>query len=172
MKYYYLIIVFFCLSICYGQQNKKKTGPIIENYGAVFSIEQPDLILDTKIEHKAIFDVYTDITEGKGINPLINTVARFLNMHGQQGVPKDNMNVILVLHGKAAKSSLNTKENMNLELLKALDHAGVTIYVCGQSLLSRKLDRTKVSKHVKVSLSSMTALTKYQSEGYAMINFN
>lgn len=172
MKYLFLCLAIYTFTGLQAQKNSKKAGPIIKEFGEVFQVENPDLQLATNKQYNVIFDVYTDKTEGKSVNPLINTVARFLNMHGQQDVPAKNINVVLVLHGAAAKSSLDDATNSNLPLLKALNEANVTIFVCGQSLKARKLDRAKVSKHIKVSLSALTALVEYQSKGYQLINFN
>ena len=90
------------------------------------------------------------------------------------------MKVALILHGRATKSVLNTKAfkeiyktvNPNAKLLNALNKANVEIYVCGQSYLFNKYDLKDVSDNVKVSLSALTALIEYQSNGYQIINFN
>ena len=114
------------------------------------------------------------------INPLLNAVARFLNMHGQTGLELEQMDVVVVLHGAGVKNVLNDKayqkkfntDNPNAELLRALNQAGVQLYVCGQSLNSRGYDRDDLAEPVKLSLSAMTALVHFQEEGYRLINFN
>ena len=114
------------------------------------------------------------------VNPLINTVARYLNMHAQQGVPLENMKVAFVMHGKAAKNALSNEayrekyqlNNPNAALIAALKEANVDIYVCGQSFMSRGLPLEGLSKNVKLSLSALTALVEYQERGYKIINFN
>ena len=68
-------------------------------------------------------------------------------------------------------SALKT-DNPNAELLSALKNANVEIYVCGQSYLFNKYKFEDVSENVKVSLSALTALVEYQSNGYQIINFN
>ena len=64
---------------------------IIKDFGKVYKVESPDLLLDTNTEYKVIFDIYTDNTNGEKVNPLLNTVARFINMHTSQGVLLKNM---------------------------------------------------------------------------------
>ncbi len=170
--------IFFCLISLVSAQ--KKSGPIIKDYGAVFSIDNPDLILKSDQEYRVIFDVFTNTNNTGEINPLINTVARYLNMHAQAGVPSDNMKVALVLHGSAAKDALSAKayqkkygsENPNAGLISALNEAGVEVFVCGQSYKSRGLPLEGLSKDVKLSLSALTALIAYQEQGYKVINFN
>ncbi len=163
-----------------AQKTITKMGPILENYGAVFQIEKPDLILEKDKEYKVIFDIYTDKSKDNTINPLINTVARYLNMHAQEGVPKENMKVVIILHGAATKNTLNPisykkqyeVENPNNELIHALKEVNVDIFVCGQSYLANGFDINDKSNNVKLALSALTALVKYQSEGYQIINFN
>jgi intracellular sulfur oxidation DsrE/DsrF family protein len=155
-------------------------GPIINDFGASFQIETVDLQLNTNKEYKVIFDVFTDNSKDGKENPLIGTVARYLNMHAQQGVKLENMKVALILHGKATKSALSNSafnriyntENPNIELIDALKKANVEIFVCAQSYLFSKYDLKDVSENVKVSLSALTALVEYQSNGYQIINFN
>jgi intracellular sulfur oxidation DsrE/DsrF family protein len=101
-------------------------------------------------------------------------------MHLQQGVSKENLKVVLVLHGAATKNALSDatylkkygKENPNSALLHALKQANVDIFVCGQSLYARGYKKENTSTDVQVSLSALTALVHFQSEGYQQINFN
>jgi intracellular sulfur oxidation DsrE/DsrF family protein len=64
------------------------------------------------------------------------------------------------------------KENPNLQLFEELSKAGVKIFVCGQSLINRKVDRTKLVPEVKIATSMLTTLTTYQLRGYALLKFN
>jgi len=163
-----------------AQETMTKMGPILEGYGAVFQIEKPDLILNKDKEYKVIFDIYTDKSKDNTINPLINTVARYLNMHAQHDVPLDHMKIVIILHGAATKSALSAEayltqfkeENLNSKLLHALKEVNVETFVCGQSYLANGFDINDKSNDVKLALSALTALVKYQSEGYQIINFN
>ncbi|MFD1293920.1 DsrE family protein [Lutibacter holmesii] len=174
------VIFYLCIFTVIAQSEKPKTGPIINDYGASFAIKKAELKLEKGKEYKVIFDIYTDRSKEGQENPLINTVARFLNMHGQQGIKEENMKVVVILHGAATKSALSMKayekkydaKNPNTELIEALQKKDVEIFVCGQSLLFNKFDLEDVSKNVKVSLSALTALVEYQSNGYQIINFN
>jgi len=179
-KYLLAVIVFISFLSLKSQSDKPKTGPIIDGYGGSYTIKKADLKLEKDKEYKVIFDIYSDnAKEGKD-NPLINTVARYLNMHANQGVKLKNMKVAVILHGKVTKSALSDKaykkkydsKNPNTELIKALQKASVEFYVCGQSFLSSGFELDDVSENVKVSLSALTALVEYQSNGYQIINFN
>ena len=181
MKYFlFFLCVTTCFTTSYSQKNQTKAGPVFKDFGEVYAVKNADLLLDTDKKYKVIFDVYTDDKKSGMMNPLINTVARFMNMHGQNGVPQENMDLVIVLHGAATKNALSDKafkknyksKNPNTDLIAALQEKNVQIYVCGQSLLSKGYDAQDVSKNVQVSLSALTALVKYQEDGYQLINFN
>lgn len=179
-KYILLSILTFYCTISYSQDNKTVKGPVIKNYGQVYKIKNPDLLLDKNKKYKVIFDVYTDGDNIKKQNSSITTVARFLNMHAQNNIKPSNLDIVLVLHGAATKNALSVKTfqkefkslNPNTELIKELAKADVEIFVCGQSFAHKGYKRTDLSKNVKMSLSALTALVHFQTEGYQLITFN
>lgn len=176
MKNNILLLIAFIVTI---QLQAQKTTSITD-FGSVFKIENPDLLLQKDKVYKAVFDVFTDGKKKNKKNSAIVTVARYINMHMQQGVPLNNLKIALVLHGAATKNALNNisyrkkygKENPNSVLLHALKQANVDIFVCGQSLYAKGYKKENTSKDVKVSLSALTALVHFQTEGYQQINFN
>ncbi len=180
MKQLLILLTLTSSLISNAQKKITKMGPILPDYGKVFQVENPDLILQTDKEYKVIFDVYTDRTKGKKVNPLFTTVARFLNMHAQQGVPPENMKVVVIMHGATTQSALDAKaykkrfytENPNKDIIHALKGVGVALFVCGQSYLAHDFEPKDKSKDVKMALSALTALVHYQSEGYQLITFN
>ena len=180
MKRTLIFTLIICYSMSYAQENKSKSGPVINNYGKVYKIENIELNLQKDKEYKVIFDIYTNTKKEGAINPLINTVARYLNMHAQNGISAENMKVAFVMHGAAAKDALTNEayekkfgiENPNASLISALKEANVDIFVCGQSYKSRGFPVKGISKDVKLSLSALTALVEYQENGYKIINFN
>lgn len=178
-KITFLIILANLISVN-AQETEVKTGPIIENYGKVYQIENPDLLLKNSTEYKVIFDIYTDNSKKNKINSLLNTVARYLNMHAQQGISAENMKVTVILHGAATQSALSDvayqklfgKNNPNSEIIHDLKNANVELYVCGQSYLAKGFQIEDKSANVKLALSALTALVEYQANGYQLINFN
>ncbi len=134
MRFYHLVLCgILVISMQTLSAQESGSGPILEEFGSVFSIPEPDLILDSEKNYKILFDIYTDQGGDSKINPLLNTVARFLNMHGQTGLSKEQMDVVVILHGAGAKNALNEeayrkkfgRSNPNADLLQALDRIGV-----------------------------------------------
>ena len=157
----------------------KETGPIIENYGEVWNIEDPSFSTDTSKEFRVVFDIMNSPESHTEINKSIETAARFLNMHAQNGVPKENLKVVLVVHNKASKDIITNQayqkrfsaNNPNEALVQELMNAGVNVVLCGQSSLSRNYPITEAIEGVQLALSAMTALVQLQDKGYQLIKF-
>ena len=171
------LVIVFSLQLLGAQV--KEAGPVIAEYGKVWKIEEPDLILDTDREYKAVFDIMNSPDSHETVNPSIETVARFLNMHAQSGVPIDKLSAVVVIHNKASKdvmsnSAYNSRygfDNPNYELIRSLNAAGVEIVFCGQSSLSRDIPKSNIMDEVRIALSAMTVLIHYQDNGYRLIKF-
>nr|WP_288935565.1 DsrE family protein [uncultured Allomuricauda sp.] len=160
-----------------GISQKTKSGPIIEDYGAVWEIDNPDFKTDTSQEFKVVFDVKDGPESDTEINRNLNTVARFLNMHAQNGIPLSQLKVALIVHGSAARNLLSDEafqkryevDNPNRELVESLLGAGVEIIICGQSSKTRGLPKEDLIPGVKIALSAMTANIQLQNQGYRPI---
>ncbi|MBA4743971.1 MAG: DsrE family protein [Muricauda sp.] len=168
-----LIIVAFS-----GISQETKSGPIVENYGAVWEIDNPDFKTDKSQEFKVVFDVKDGPESDTEINKNLNTVARFLNMHAQSGIPASQLKAALIVHGTAARNLLSDDahkarykvENPNRELVEKLLEAGVEIIMCGQSSKTRDLPKEDLIPGIKIALSAMTANIQLQNQGYRPIN--
>ncbi len=152
-------------------------GPVIEGYGQVFRIDDPGLEVDPDKDYKVVFDITDSPKDPHHLNVSFNTLARFLNMHAQAGVPAERLHVAAVLHGGATDDGLTAQayrqrhgtDNPNLDLLHQLQQAGVKLYVCGQSLMGQGFQAGQLDPSVKTALSAMTALISLQDEGYRLI---
>jgi intracellular sulfur oxidation DsrE/DsrF family protein len=152
----------------------------IKNYGNTFLVEQAELRLDKDTHYKVIFDIAKSADQKNKLNSSINTVARFINMHVGQGIPLENLEVVVVIHGAAVKDYTTDEvylekysvENPNAGLIEALKEAGVRTYMCGQSFGYRGYTKEQLSEHAALALSAMTALVHFQKEGYQLIDFN
>lgn len=178
MKRALLSVLIFSFALSSLQAQTAHDGPIIEGYGDVFDIPNADFTADPERNYMVVFDVAESPGGPSESNILLNTVARFLNMHARAGVPAENMKVACVLHGGAAKDALTEEayhsnfdtENPNIELLEKLRAAGVRIFLCGQSAANRGYDQSEIAEPVQIALSAMTVLVTLQGEGYAVVN--
>lgn len=163
----------------FGQTIKSTTGPVFDDLGPVYSIDNDDFPLDVSQQFKAIFDVERKQTDPSEQNSIISSLHRYYNMHVRSGVPVENIHLAFVLHGGSTKDALSSAaykekykvDNPNKELIETLSEMGVGIYICGQSMSSRGYKKEDLLPQVKVGLSAMTVLTVYQMNNYAMIKF-
>lgn len=85
-------------------QQRTQAGPMIHSGGAVFSVS-PDFVTPTDAEYKVAFELAEPASSPDRPNAAINTVARFLNMHAQAGVPPENLSGAIVAHGGSSFGS-------------------------------------------------------------------
>lgn len=169
--------LFVLIIVAFSGFSQKTKGPIIKNHGAVWEIENPDFKTDKSQEFKVVFDVKDGPESDTEINKNLNTVARFLNMHAQSGIPASQLTVALIVHGTAARNLLADQafkerykvDNPNRELVESLLEAGVEIIMCGQSSKTRELPKEDLIPGVKIALSAMTANIQLQNQGYRPI---
>ncbi|MFV8224648.1 DsrE family protein [Christiangramia aquimixticola] len=178
MKTSVFLLIILCSFITYGQSPER--GNVIPEFGKTFEVQNPEFATDTTSLLKVVFDVNRSFNAEEP-NKLIETAARFLNMHEKAGVVPSNMRVALVIHGKAVKDVLahtfyreefpSSSKNPNISLIEALVENGVELVLCGQSAAHYKVSREKAHPQVKFALSAMTALVQLQNENYRLIAF-
>jgi intracellular sulfur oxidation DsrE/DsrF family protein len=171
-----LLILFFVIVSPSAVADDASMGPVIEDYGPTYAVEWRDVELPEGHRYKLVFDLAADPEQGK-VNRNLVSVARYLNMHARNGVPLDHMELAVVVHGPAVRNLLQNKshqerhgiDNVNIELIKSLQVAGVRFYVCGQSLAFTGLAKDDLIDGVEVALSAMTMLTLLQADGFALL---
>jgi len=174
-----LVFLFMVMSVSVSVFSQSRINPVIKSYGGIFDIpyaaEKPDPSLDYNI----VIEIATPSDKPDSTNWALYNVARLINLHVMGGVPKEKLHVVLAIHGGAAFSVMNNQaykakygvDNPTLKLFKELDQAGVKMFVCGQSLIARNIDRFKMVPEVKVATSMLTTMTTYQLKGYAALKF-
>jgi len=177
MKSKTMMAVWLILSAAGAQSAGPQYGPIIEGYGPVYPIIDRDVPLPAGHTYRVVFDAKTYTGEPSSLNKPLESVARFINMHGVNGVKLENMDIAVVVHGPALAAVLsdgayeerNGIANPNSTLLSKLKDAGVRFYVCGQSMAFRGVDKEELADAAEVALSAMTMFATLQSEGYALL---
>jgi len=156
-----------------------RTGPVLEEYGPVYPVEDPDFVPVYEGTRRVVFDVAQASPAPEQVNPRFETLARYLNMHARAGVPREEMKLALIVHGGASWELVDDPSyqarfgvaNPNLPLLEALDDFGVEVVLCGQSQGSRGIRNDQLASSVQQALSAMTALVDFQARGYQLIAF-
>jgi intracellular sulfur oxidation DsrE/DsrF family protein len=175
-----LIIVIGLLAATAGVAYYLKTEPTvtyprIAGYGDMVSL--PEAAQQPRKGAKVLFDLTADAKPGDVNKGLVRT-ARLLNLYAAAGLPDHDVKVTVVLHGEATKAVLSdkayaarfdAKDNPNLPLIRELKKAGVEVFVCGQSLNSKKYQAEEVAPEVTVAVSALTVLINKQAEGYVLV---
>ena len=166
-----------CFIAASGLAAEPTTGPHVLAGGPAFAVEDRDVPLREGHKYRVVFEATEYPGEMTDVNRELTVVGRFMNMHGKNGVPLEDLDVAVVVHGRALFATFNDEayeemfgeKNPSLALLEDLIDAGVQVYVCGQSLGFRGLDKGVLADDVKVGLSAMTMLVTLQADGYAFL---
>lgn len=178
MKKYYLMLSMLLLSSnSFADKEDFSKGPVFKDYGENVTIKGALTSPETQT-FKVLFDI-AKINEDGGVNGNFNTVARFINMHVRAGVPEENIDVAVVVHGKAGFDLLNNaaykakfnKNNSSAELVGLLLAEKVKIYICGQSASYLAINEKDLIPDVEMALSAMTENALLQQQGYTLNPF-
>ena len=154
------------------------TGPVFEEYGPNAPVETT-MEIPEGAEFKVAFDVAAGAETGE-LNRTLESAARFINMHVRVGVPLENIQVAVVVHGKASEDLLGAEEyanrrkgaeNANIALIAALTGKGMRVILCGQSAAAYGIANDMIAPGVEMALSAMTAHALLQQDGYTVNPF-
>jgi intracellular sulfur oxidation DsrE/DsrF family protein len=170
-------IALVCVS--FSGFSQKRVNPVIKNYGGIFEIPYANEKPDPTLEYNIVIEVERANATPDSVNWALHNVARMLNLHVVGGVPKNKLHVVLAIHGGASYTVMSNDaykakygvDNPNLGLYQELQQAGVKMFICGQSMIARSIDRNKTVPEVKIATSMLTTLTTYQLKGYALLKF-
>jgi intracellular sulfur oxidation DsrE/DsrF family protein len=159
-----------------GQAERQK-GPVIQDYGGTYAVDDPDYRMDPEMEYRVVFDITYSPEKPEELNKALETPARFLNMHVGAGKDRSTLRPVMVVHGGASYGLLKNEyykekygvDNPNTDLIAQLVEAGVEIYLCGQTAAHRNLSEERRLPGIGVSLSAMTILIELQQQGFATI---
>jgi len=154
-------------------------APLVPGYEAARDLPGARELPDPKTDYKVVFADGQDAKNPGDINPMLPTIATYLNTLGKYGVPAEHRHIVIMFHqrtpdidivmtNEAYKERYN-RDNPNIALIHALKQAGVDIRVCGQGLLARKIDAKQVNPDVQIDLWAMTTLVNLQLKGYVRV---
>lgn len=113
------------------------------------------------------------------INRQFYRLAQFINMHVAIGVKPKNIELALIVHGKASLDLLDHPtfqkafqlHNPNRLLLEALMANQVQVILCGQSATTYEINYSQLIDGVQMHLSAMIAHALLQQQGYTLNPF-
>ena len=137
--------------------------------------EKPDPTITYKLLMEDIFPI-KDSLSAKEINGGMAEIGRIINLHVASGIPKNKLDVVVVVHGQAlyalyTHSSYQKKygiNNPNIAMLDQLIKNGVRFIACGQAMQFFDVQKQDLDPRVRVSLTAQTVLSHYQLKGYVL----
>ena len=134
---------------------------------------------DPKTDYKVVFADNSEPKDPGDVNPMLSTVATYVNTLGKYAVPAEKRHIIVMIHhrtpgldmvmtNEAYKARYN-RDNPNIAIIHALKQAGVDVRVCGQGVLGRKIDSKDVNPDVQIDLWALTSLVNLQLKGFVRV---
>lgn len=151
---------------------------LIPDYGAFSTVPDPFLKPDPALRYKVVFDVSQAARTPGSVHQGLERVARMVNLLGAYGAKLRPGDIVITLHGQAAKTTLtpaayakrnNGAANPDAGILEQLAAAGVSIRLCGQSMMALGYTRDELNPVVKVDVAAITTMATLQLQGYAII---
>jgi intracellular sulfur oxidation DsrE/DsrF family protein len=165
--------------------NVKKTAqyPLIKNseWSGVLSVPDIGYTPDPKMKYKLLFNMSLwskDSISIKNINGGFAEIGRIINLHIGAGIPKENIEIAIVVHGKALSAYLKNEayqkkfktSNPNLDIIKQFTALNAQLLACGQSEVFQHLSKEDLLPEVKTAYSAQIVLSSFQLKGYVLYN--
>ncbi len=148
-------------------------------YDAAKDLPNARELPDPKTDYKVVFADGQDPKDPGEVNPMLPTIATYVNTLAKYGVPAEHRHIVIMFHqrtpgfdiilsNEAYKARYN-RDNPNIAIIHALKQAGVDIRACGQGVLGRKIDAKDVNPDITVDLWAMTTLVNLQLKGFVRV---
>ena len=155
----------------------RQTFPAIKavNWAGVIPVEHIDEIPDPNMHYNMLFELtWFDTAAKKEINGGLGNVARELNLHEANGIPRKNIGAVAVIHADGLYMLLSNEkykrkygvDNPNIPLIKELQTYGVRMIVCGQAMTFYRLEMEDLVPGIKKALTAQTVLSSYRLKNY------
>src|SRR4029453_1658074 len=134
---------------------------------------------DPTTDYKVVFADGQDAKNPGDVNPMLPTIATYVNTLGKYGVPAEHRHLVIMFHqrtpdidivmsNEAYKERYN-RDNPNIAIIHALKQAGVDIRVCGQGLIARKIEGKQGNPDVQNDLWGKTTLVNLKLKGFVRV---
>jgi len=152
---------------------------LVPGYEAARDLPGARELPDPSTDYKVVFADGQDAKNPGDVNPMLPTIATYVNTLGKHGVPPEHRHIVIMFHQRTADIDIvmsndayrerYNRDNPNIAVIHALRQAGVDIRVCGQGLLGRKIDAKQVNPDVQIDLWALTTLVNLQLKGYVRV---
>jgi intracellular sulfur oxidation DsrE/DsrF family protein len=152
---------------------------LVPGYEAAKDLPGARELPDPKVDYKVVFADGQDAKNPGDVNPMLPTIATYVNTLGKYGVPAEHRHLVIMFHQRTpdidivmsneAYKQRYQRDNPNIAMIHALKQAGVDIRVCGQGLIGRKIEASQVNPDVQIDLWAMTTLVNLQLKGYVRV---
>jgi intracellular sulfur oxidation DsrE/DsrF family protein len=175
-----LSTILFLASGSFGPAGAESAEPLlVPGYEAAQDLPGARELPDPKTDYKVVFGDAQDARNPDDVNPMLPTIAMYVNTLGKHRVPAQHRHIVIMFHQRTADIDIvmsrdayrerYNRDNPNIALIRALKEAGVDIRVCGQGLLARKIDPKQVNPDVQIDLWALTTLVNLQLKGYVRV---
>lgn len=133
---------------------------------------------DPSIVYKIVFDIAKAAPKVSDVNPGLEAIARYYNTLSKGGVSAEHRKFVVVFHQGGTDIALNNAafkalndghDNPNIPLLRSMKQAGIDFRVCGQGVLSRKIDMASILPEIQIDQWALTTITTLQLRGYVRV---
>ncbi len=143
-------------------------APAIANFGTITPIDGHAVQPDPELRYRVVFSI-TEASPADGVNRSLEKVARYLNLLAAGNIRPEAGDIVAVVHGPATPIVSNAVNNPNLELIAALNDAGVTVAVCSQAMHRAQLSADDLAAGVRIDAAALTTFTTLQLRGWAVV---
>jgi len=168
-------------SVLIGAQYRS-TFPAIKSakWAGVVPVQPIDEMPDPNMQYKLLIELTGFALKGQDsaakteVNVGLSEVARQINLHEANGIPRNNISVVVITHASALYCFLTNEkykkkygvDNPNIPLIKELQNYGVKMMVCGQAMTFFNLELEDLVPGIKQVLTAQTMISSYQLKGY------
>ncbi len=170
-------------SIRWERIKSTATFPLIKNseWSAAFPVPSVTENPDPTMRYKLLFNMVIwsrDSLSLRRINEGLAEIGRIINLHIAAGVPRDSLDLAIVIHGSALNVYLKNEvyqkkfktDNPNLDILKQFIHIKTRLMACGQAELFTNIPAQDLIPEVRTAFSANVVLSTYQLKGYVLYN--
>ena len=150
----------------------------VPGYGKFTPLPQAHEQANATTDYKVVMDASQGAKTPDAVNPGLDRMARLANILSAGGARRDHLHLAVVVHGSATDSVVTDEiyakrhdgqKNPNTPLLAALQAAGVSVRICGQSMVGNKLAPQDLAPGVQVDVAALMTVTNLQLAGYALV---